>query len=276
MFDQDNTTDAGPMTQDDAPNATTDAVCDGQHTLKILTLNLHKGFSPLNRRFVLPELREAVRDSGADIVFLQEVLGQHDLHAHRVKGWPVQAQYEFMADTIWKDFAYGRNAVYSSGHHGNAILSRLPILWHTNLDVSVNTVERRGLLHCEVHWPDSDRTLHLICAHLGLREAQRQEQVRRLIRKILEEVPGNRPVVVAGDFNDWRGMSHHMLRAAGLKEVHQHVHGHLAKTFPARYPMLPLDRVYVRGVEPIKATVLSNKPWSHLSDHAPVMAEVRC
>lgn len=272
MFDQDNLSSPESMTTEPAAPSS----CDGTHTLKILTLNLHKGFSPLNRRFVLPELRDAVRESGADIVFLQEVLGQHDLHAHRVKGWPVQAQYEFMADSIWKDFAYGRNAVYTSGHHGNAVLSRLPILWHTNLDVSVNTVERRGLLHCEVNWPDKERTLHLICAHLGLREAQRQEQVRRLIRKILDEVPGNRPVVVAGDFNDWRGMSHHMLKAAGLKEVYQHVNGHLAKTFPARMPMLTLDRIYVRGVEPIKARVLSDKPWSHLSDHAPVMAEVRC
>jgi len=42
-------------------------------TLTVLTLNVHKGFTPFNRRFILPELREAVRATGADLVFLQEV-----------------------------------------------------------------------------------------------------------------------------------------------------------------------------------------------------------
>ena len=52
-------------------------------SLHILTVNTHKGFSPLNRRFVLPELREAVRTLGADVVFLQEVLGMHRSHGQR-------------------------------------------------------------------------------------------------------------------------------------------------------------------------------------------------
>jgi len=40
-------------------------------TLKLLTLNVHKGFTFWNRRFVLPELRDAVRTISADVVFLQ-------------------------------------------------------------------------------------------------------------------------------------------------------------------------------------------------------------
>ena len=47
------------------------------HQLRIITVNTHKGFTPLNRRFILPELRDAVRTLGADLVFLQEVLGTH-------------------------------------------------------------------------------------------------------------------------------------------------------------------------------------------------------
>ena len=46
-------------------------------TLRVLTVNTHKGFAFLNRRFVLRELREAVRSVGADLVFLQEVQGAH-------------------------------------------------------------------------------------------------------------------------------------------------------------------------------------------------------
>ena len=81
------------------------------HKLRVLTVNTHKGFTALNRRFILPELREAVRSTGADLVFLQEVLGGHDRHAARYHDWPDTPHYEFLADSMWSDFAYGRNAV---------------------------------------------------------------------------------------------------------------------------------------------------------------------
>ena len=43
-----------------------------QHfSLKVLTINIHKGFTAFNRRFILPELRDAVRTVSADIVCLQ-------------------------------------------------------------------------------------------------------------------------------------------------------------------------------------------------------------
>ena len=101
--------------------------------LQVLTVNTHKGFTAFNRRFILPELREAVRSTQADIVFLQEVLGSHDRHAARHAGWPHTSQYEFLADSMWTDFAYGRNAVYPNGHHGNALLSKYPIIEHLSL-----------------------------------------------------------------------------------------------------------------------------------------------
>ena len=51
-----------------------------QFSLKVLTINTHKGFTAFNKRFILPELRDAVRTVGADIVCLQEVLGAHEVH----------------------------------------------------------------------------------------------------------------------------------------------------------------------------------------------------
>src|SRR3954466_11821129 len=92
-------------------------------SLRVLTVNTHKGFTIFNRRFILPELREAVRAVSADVVFLQEVHGTHEHHARRFENWPPLPQYEFLADRIWNDFAYGRNAVYPHGDHGNALLS---------------------------------------------------------------------------------------------------------------------------------------------------------
>lgn len=246
----------------------------GAAPLTVLTLNLHKGFTAMNRRFVLPALKAAVQHCNADIVFLQEVLGQHDTHAQRVHGWPAQSQYEYLADTIWHDFAYGRNAVYPQGHHGNAVLSKFPIVAWRNQDISVRTIEKRGLLHGELDWKPRGVTLHVICAHLGLLESQRQEQIRRLAALIQAQVPPEAPLIVAGDLNDWRQRGHPALLQAGLREVHHSLRGRLARTFPARLPVLPLDRIYVRNLEPVSVRVLSQAPWNRLSDHAAVLAEV--
>ena len=51
-----------------------------QFSFKVLTINIHKGFTAFNRRFILPELRDAVRTVSADIVCLQEVMGAHEVH----------------------------------------------------------------------------------------------------------------------------------------------------------------------------------------------------
>lgn len=241
----------------------------------VLTLNAHMGFNLLNRRFVLHELREAIRAVAADMVFLQEVLGEHARHARRHLNWPEGPQYEFLADTAWPQFAYGRNAVYPHGHHGNALLSRFPIVRHENRDVSVRGHEERGLLHCVVEIPGRDVQVHTVCVHLGLREAHRERQLDLLCGLVGNEIPENAPLVVAGDFNDWRRRGHARLERCGLREAFHVATGRLAATFPARWPLLPLDRIYLRNARAIAPAVLNAHPWSHLSDHAPLLAGVR-
>jgi endonuclease/exonuclease/phosphatase family metal-dependent hydrolase len=107
-------------------------------TLHVATYNIHKGFSFFRRRMVIHEVREHLRRLDTDLVFLQEVQGSHDRHARRIHNWPAQPQHEFLADSVWTDFAYGRNAVYDDGHHGNAILSRYPIVRWDNQDISAS------------------------------------------------------------------------------------------------------------------------------------------
>ncbi|WP_052081051.1 endonuclease/exonuclease/phosphatase family protein [Pseudomonas sp. ML96] len=240
--------------------------------LRVLTINTHKGFTALNRRFILPELREAVRATGADLVFLQEVLGTHQRHARRHRNWPDTPHYEFLADSMWPQFAYGRNAVYPDGDHGNALLSKFPISHYENLDVSIGVVEQRGLLHCVLQVP-GPHEVHAVCVHLGLREHHRQQQLRLLCRMI-DELPADAPVIVAGDFNDWRLRASAMLAEQRLHEVFANELGEPAKSFPARWPLLRLDRIYVRNATSHAPTVLSTRPWSHLSDHAPLAVEV--
>jgi len=235
--------------------------------LRVLTLNLHKGFSALGQRDVLHDIRLAVRQVNADVVFLQEVMG--------VASEAGRSQYEFLADSIWDDHAYGRNAVSSLGHHGNAVLSRYPITQWRNHDISVPHREPRGLLQCSLAIPGYPRPLHAFCVHLGLREAERRWQLHALADLLLPIRAWGEPVVVAGDFNDWRHVGHqHLLAQTALQEVHQLAHGHLARTFPARWPVLALDRIYVANTLDQHPLLLPNQPWARLSDHAPLAAEI--
>lgn len=243
--------------------------------LTVMTVNIHKGFTTFNRKFILPELRDAVRKVGADVVFMQEVLGTHDEHGKKIEDWPEMGQYEFLAESIWPQFAYGRNMVYPKGHHGNAVLSKFPIVHFRNHDVSITGPEKRGLLHCVLRLPGRTVDVHAICAHLGLAEAHRQQQLELLCHIVRDEVPPDAPLIVAGDFNDWRGRAHEVLaQGASLREVFVQANGRAAKTFPARFPVLQLDRIYVRNAGVHAPVVLPRKPWSHLSDHAPLVADI--
>ncbi|MDQ1091029.1 endonuclease/exonuclease/phosphatase family metal-dependent hydrolase [Xanthomonas sacchari] len=241
--------------------------------IELLTLNAHMGFSVLKRRFMLPELRAAIRALPADLVFLQEVLGEHQVHAGRHADWPAQSQYAFLADARWPQFAYGRNAVYPHGHHGNALLSRFPIASCVNRDVSIAGHEHRGLLHAVLEIPGHAVAVHAICVHLGLREAHRRRQIG-LLGALIADLPAQAPLIVAGDFNDWRQRGHPLLQRHGLTEAFAQLHGRVARSFPARWPLLPLDRIYLRNVRIESARVLTGRPWSQLSDHAPLQARI--
>ena len=244
--------------------------------LNLATYNIHKGFSQFNRRVMIHELRDRLRLLAADIIFLQEVQGHHGRNAARFEDWPDEPQYEFLADQVWNDFAYGRNAVYDHGHHGNAILSRYPILRAENQDVSTHSLERRGLLHCEIEVPQLPRPLHCICVHLALHERGRRHQVGALIERLHREVPPDAPLVVAGDFNDWRNLAGKRLAAdLGLREALADHRGRPARTFPSAFPVLRLDRIYVRGFRVRHVHVHHGSMWSRLSDHAALSAHLQ-
>ncbi|XPE41099.1 endonuclease/exonuclease/phosphatase family protein [Shigella flexneri] len=128
-----------------------------------------------------------------------------------------------------------RNAVYPQGHHGNAVLSRYPIEHYENRDVSV--VAR--VKSAESFTAESYRQcppIHVMCVHLGLREAHRQAQLAMLADWV-NALPDAEPVVIAGDFNDWRQTANRPLKAkAGLDEIFTRAHGRPARTFPVQFP----------------------------------------
>ncbi|BBP01362.1 endonuclease/exonuclease/phosphatase family protein [Sulfuriferula nivalis] len=242
-------------------------------SIRVVSYNIHKGFTHFNRRMVIHDLRERLRSLQADVVFLQEVQGSHATHGGRWHDWPSAPQYEFLADEVWSDFAYGKNAVYDHGHHGNAILSRYPIVASENLDVSAHAFESRGLLHAQIAVPGLAAPVHLMCVHLALFEHSRQRQLAMLIKRVHETVPDTSPLIIAGDFNDWRGQAGRKFATElGLEEAFMSVHGQTAKSFPAHFPLLSLDRIYVRGWRVVNAQVLQAGDGWHRSDHAALLA----
>ncbi|MBC7692533.1 MAG: endonuclease/exonuclease/phosphatase family protein [Methylotenera sp.] len=243
--------------------------------LRVLSYNIHKGFSTGNRNFVLKQMKQAINSVHADLVFLQEVLGHHEVHGKKVVDWPTAPQFEYLSDELWPHYAYGKNAIYTAGHHGNAILSKYPFSFFENIDISTNKLEKRGLLHGIIEIPHKKKPLHAICLHLGLIESERQIQIQQLCDRIDSLVPHDEPLVIAGDFNDWRVKVTQPLKSkAEVKEVFQELHGDHARTFPSWLPALKLDRIYVRGVSAHSAVCLTGRPWSQLSDHVALYSEL--
>lgn len=243
---------------------------------RIATLNMHKGISHLNGRVVIHELKEELRLLNADIVFLQEVQGLHLRHAERHGShWPEEPQHEFLARDHWHSCAYGCNVAYDHGHHGNAILSRFPLIGLHNQDVTHLRFERRGVLHCQYQIPEWDTPLHCVCVHLSLFGRSRRHQMDRMVEQIERWVPETSPLIVAGDFNDWSNRADTLLaRRLGLSEVFHACTGRIASSFPSFFPLLTLDRIYVRGLDIQTTGVHSGPPWSRISDHAALSCDL--
>lgn len=240
------------------------------HTFKVLTLNIHKGFSAGNRQFTLERIRLCLRESGANIVFLQEVSGENSQSRRAIADWPDTNQFEFLADSVWSHYAYGKNAIYQHGHHGNAILSEIPFVESNNMDVSLMRFSQRGILHGIL-----EGGVHVLCVHLGLFEKERRHQVAKLLEFVRTTIPDSAPLIIAGDFNDWRESSHReLVQALDMREAHESLHKRMAKTFPAMLPCLPMDRIYVRGFKVANVEVKTHRQWRTISDHCAMLAEL--
>lgn len=232
--------------------------------LRVCSYNIHKGFSTSNRKFLLNDIRRAIRTVNSDFVFLQEVMGQ----SHRKRSEHLDNQFEYLADSIWHHHAYGQNAIYDKGHHGNAILSKYPFIEQINRNVSLWQFSQRGILMGK-----TDIGVYLVCMHLGLFHIERDTQIKALISMVKNEIPADAPLIIAGDFNDWNLRIHNTLtQALNIKEAYSELFSSPAKTFPSKWPLLPMDRIYFRHLHLIDAEVLADKPWSKLSDHCALTA----
>lgn len=247
------------------------------HVLRVATYNIHKGVRGLGarRRLEIHNLGLAIEALDADLVALQEVRLYHQRDALRFErtllGWPEQGQAEFLAPEGY-EVAYRSNAVTRHGEHGNALLARWPIGEIDHRDVSDHRFEQRGLLHVPVRWQGVE--IHAVVAHFGLIHSSRLRQVQRLSRFLRAHVPPDAPLLVAGDFNDWGGRLDEPMREIGLERAR--LGGpREPRTFPSRVPVFALDRVYLRGLRCVGATVPRGAAWARMSDHLPLLVDLR-
>ena len=238
--------------------------------LRVATYNIHKGVQGLGpaRRLEILNLGHAVEQLDADIVCLQEVRKLHRREERYFTRWPELPQAEFLCPEGYAA-VYQTNATTRHGEHGNAMLSRWPIVSHGHEDMSDHRFEQRGLLHVEVK--THRRTVHVIVLHLGLIAGSRVRQVEQLGKFIEREVPRTAPLIVAGDLNDWGGKLRPAMNRVGL---HDFV-GDRVLTYPSRLPLTQLDYVYARGLKPVGVHVPRGRIWGRMSDHLPLIAEFR-
>jgi endonuclease/exonuclease/phosphatase family metal-dependent hydrolase len=236
--------------------------------IRVATYTIHKGVQGLgpNRRLEIHNLGHAVEQFDADIVCLQEVRKEHRREAQYFAHWPHVPQSDYLAPEGYEAI-YRTNAITRHGEHGNAMLSRWPVVAHQHEDMSDHRFEQRGLLHSEliVH----GRTVHVLVVHLGLIKTSRVRQLAQMQRYIEREIPSDVPLLVAGDFNDWGSLVQKTLGNAGMLASHPA----RSPTFPSRLPVVQLDHIYARGLQPLNVHVPRGRIWGRMSDHLPLIAE---
>jgi endonuclease/exonuclease/phosphatase family metal-dependent hydrolase len=239
--------------------------------IRVATYNIHKGVQGLGpaRRLEIHNLGHAVEQLDADVICLQEVRKLHRREEQYFTRWPELPQAEFLCPEGYVA-VYQTNARTKHGEHGNALLSRWPVVSHGHEDMSDHRFEQRGLLHVEIQV--QRRTVHVIVLHLGLIAGSRVRQLERLASFIDREIPKTAPVLVAGDFNDWGGKLRPVMNSHGFWDYT----GEMAvKTYPSRLPLTQLDFVYARGLKPVSVEVPRGRIWWRMSDHLPLIAQFK-
>lgn len=242
--------------------------------INVISYNIHKGMSPLNRLVKLQSMGQALSDLPIDVLCLQEVQGQNLKRAIAFNEYPDNPQHDWFGEYLSLSHSYGQNASYGHGHHGNATLSRHRLDPKHNVNITVSALEKRGVLHSEITPSDWGMPVVVLNAHLNLLESDRAKQYQAISEYIASEIDKDKPLILAGDFNDWAKKSGQFLGQLGLHEVFYSKYGKHPATFPARLPMLSLDRIYVRHLRVLSAQVYGGVPWSDLSDHLPIGARL--
>jgi endonuclease/exonuclease/phosphatase family metal-dependent hydrolase len=235
--------------------------------IRIASYNVHKCCG-LDRRVHPSRIAEVLRQLDADVIALQEVLRIREGEAE-------EDHVRFIAERLGGySVHFGENRRLRGGAYGNATLSRLPIAFTRNYDLTWKHRERRGCLRTDVEC--SGVVLHLFNVHLGTSFTERRHQAKLLVgAEVLgQELPG--PVVVVGDFNEWtRGLATRLMSERyGTVDLREHIRRR--RTYPGLVPFLHLDHFYFdRQLHLEKFTLHRSRQALIASDHLPMLGEFR-
>jgi endonuclease/exonuclease/phosphatase family metal-dependent hydrolase len=222
----------------------------------VASYNVHRCVG-LDRRLNPGRVANVINEIGADIIGIQEV----DSGFHG-KG---KDQLKYLARKTGLNVVTGPTLSRGDGHYGNALLTSHDIQDVRRIDLSVSGREPRGALDVDISV--GGHVVRVIVAHLGLGVIERRKQVRRLCEIFCAE--SERLEIMLGDFNEW-------FPKGPLCWIHDHFGKAPARpTFPSFFPVLSLDRIWVK---PLDAIIHFNVHQSSLSrvasDHLPVKASV--
>ena len=226
--------------------------------ISLATYNIHQCIGVDGRRDPRRVLR-VIRELRADVIGLQEVYSE--------KGHtPDLAQLDYLAHGAGLTPLAGPTMLRGRGHYGNGLLSAFPVMESRLLDITVPGREPRGTIDAILRV--NDHSVRVVVTHLGLRAGERRTQVQRILHMLAGS--NDLPLILLADVNEWSPF------AFPLRMFRRYVgRSKAAPSFPSRFPVLPLDRIWVgRGVRlegiRVHKTPLSRKA----SDHLPVRAQV--
>jgi endonuclease/exonuclease/phosphatase family metal-dependent hydrolase len=199
-----------------------------------------------------------LRELDADLLALQELQWEPEVALDVLQYFASQLHYRAIP---------GATLLRRNGHYGNAILTRLPVERIRRVDLSLPRREPRGAIEVVVDTPCGP--LSAIGTHLGLLPGERHKQMLRLL-KLLAEAPD--PALLFGDLNEW------FVWGRPLRWLRAHF-GHTPDlaTYPAVYPLFPLDRIWVKPNSLLAELKVHATPLAReTSDHLPLRAVLDC
>ncbi len=220
--------------------------------IRALTWNIHGAIGG-DGRADLPRVLGHLARLAPDVAALQEIEG---------RGMP-EDPFPILQQALGGHCCIAGTLGGEGGHYGHLLASRWPLANTRLHDLSVDGREPRTAITATVAAPTGP--LHILAVHLGLGLRERRLQAERLAA-ILATLPA--PALVLGDINEWqwRGPVHRALRQFCAPARQQ-------RSFPARFPLLPLDVILARP--PLR--IIRNwadRAAAAASDHLPVMAEL--
>lgn len=222
-------------------------------TLVVATWNVH-GTVGLDGRRSTERIVRMLSRLDADVIALQEFSAPRERLARLHRELEERLERRAIVRTT---FDTPRNGF------GNVVLTRLPVLEESCLDLGVGAREMRNAIELRLDWHGTP--LQLFATHLGLSFAERSMQSERLARRIAAV---DSPAILLGDLNEPR-------RRGSLAALEAHMAlGASPATFPSPCPVLRLDRILVtaplRASRQVRRDVLARIA----SDHLPLVAIV--